>query len=472
MSYSSTSRSNILRPFAADLWGYGVYILGCPVKALTLTGAKECVFLVAGTCGLNRCRASRDFRDGLLPRSCTRQKHAFVFDCEKEKNCLKVSSARIEQTGDWLYKETVVVRQVPDAAVSWTACRSPAGQETLQHRTLRTAEGEVTENVCPSEKNATTKQRWSNDFSRNISWQHPFVLWSSFAFGSEITPLSYKVRRGHWQQGLPYASGRSWNRRDLVAFSTPHLFSFIRIPLDFAPEQKPLDTSLSLIESVRFCWSTVCLQTYGCSLRKLALQAMSVKKSSEIAAAFCEDGVKSLAVKQLAKGPQERDLFRWNLVWQLIFFWPWGHLLSNGFRCLSERVTKFEDPSPFHALCDINPRVGHGRFRPRWEGATCRICAAIYHYFRNFQKGAEGSWPLPVWPGWWSWTVWILENRRPRFCGAHGRLRSSSPHYTTLLSWGWCSTVAGGDCHIFLVVDTFDGGRFLGFKELCRWPGL
>ena len=92
---------------------------------------------------------------------------------------------------------------------------------------------------------------------------------------------------------------------------------------------------------------------------------MSVKKSSEIAAAFCEDGVKSLAVKQLAKGPQERDLFRWNLVWQLIFFWPWGHLLSNGFRCLSERVTKFEDPSPFHALCDINPRVGHGRFRPR-----------------------------------------------------------------------------------------------------------
>ena len=157
MSYSSTSRSNILRPFAADLWGYGVYILGCPVKALTLTGAKECVFLVAGTCGLNRCRASRrfwhrDFRDGMLPRSCTRQKHAFVFDCEKEKNCLKVSSARIEQTGDWLYKETVVVRQVPDAAVSWTACRSPAGQETLQHRTLRTAEGEVTENVCPSEK--------------------------------------------------------------------------------------------------------------------------------------------------------------------------------------------------------------------------------------------------------------------------------------------------------------------------------
>ena len=66
----------------------------------------------------------------------------------------------------------------------------------------------------------------------------------------------------------------------------------------------------------------MCLQTYGCSLRKLALQAMSVKKSSEIAAAFCEDGVKSLAVKQLAKGPQERDLFRWNLVWQLIFFWP------------------------------------------------------------------------------------------------------------------------------------------------------
>jgi hypothetical protein len=61
---------------------------------------------------------------------------------------------------------------------------------------------------------------------------------------------------------------------------------------------------------------------------------MSVKKSSEIAAAFCEDGVKSLAVKQLAKGPQERDLFRWNLVWKL--FWLGAiYFEAFGLRCLS-----------------------------------------------------------------------------------------------------------------------------------------
>ena len=38
-----------------------------------------------------------------------------------------------------------------------------------------------------------------------------------------------------------------------------------------------------------------------------------MKKSSAIAAAFTTDGVESRAVKQLAKGSQERDFFRWNL---------------------------------------------------------------------------------------------------------------------------------------------------------------
>ena len=61
---------------------------------------------------------------------------------------------------------------------------------------------------------------------------------------------------------------------------------------------------------------------------------MSVKKSSEIAAAFCEDGVKSLAVKQLAKGPQGRDLFRWNLVWIFLF---WLGAIYGG-NLLVERV--------------------------------------------------------------------------------------------------------------------------------------
>lgn len=42
-------------------------------------------------------------------------------------------------------------------------------------------------------------------------------------------------------------------------------------------------------------------------------EGLSVRKSTQIAAAFVEDGVKSRAALQFAKTTRERDLFRWFL---------------------------------------------------------------------------------------------------------------------------------------------------------------
>lgn len=51
---------------------------------------------------------------------------------------------------------------------------------------------------------------------------------------------------------------------------------------------------------------------YGCFVSFFA-KAISVKKGSEIAAAFKRDGVRGFAIKEFSLRSAERDMFRWCL---------------------------------------------------------------------------------------------------------------------------------------------------------------
>lgn len=54
------------------------------------------------------------------------------------------------------------------------------------------------------------------------------------------------------------------------------------------------------------------LERYGCFASFFA-KAISVKKGSEIAAAFKQDGVRGFAIKEFSVRSAERDMFRWCL---------------------------------------------------------------------------------------------------------------------------------------------------------------
>lgn len=109
-----------------------------------------------------------------------------------------------------------------------------------------------------------------------------FVLHSSIALQTSAhVYMEAKGAQRFWQHGLPHAGWRSWG------------WSFF--------------TCIIL-------WPWKASSHFLCFLQILS-EALSVKKSSEIATAFREDGLVGDAINNFGKPAQERDFFRWTLVW-------------------------------------------------------------------------------------------------------------------------------------------------------------
>lgn len=109
-----------------------------------------------------------------------------------------------------------------------------------------------------------------------------FILHSSIALQTSAhVYMEAKGAQRFWQHGLPHAGWRSWG------------WSFF--------------TCIIL-------WPWKASSHFLCFLQILS-EALSVKKSSEIATAFREDGLVGDAINNFGKPAQERDFFRWTLVW-------------------------------------------------------------------------------------------------------------------------------------------------------------